>query len=86
MSMVLSILGVLFLLSGRGHYTIDVLLAYWAVTRTWWMYHLIASDTRLRLENGKNKIFLDNLIWWRAARSVERKCNLSRSIVLDSWK
>ena len=26
MSMVLSILGVLFLLSGRGHYTIDVLM------------------------------------------------------------
>lgn len=65
----LSLLGVVFLLSGRGHYTIDVLLAYWAVTRTWWMYHLIASDSRLKNGDGKNKIFLDNLIWWRAARS-----------------
>ena len=28
-----------FLYSGRGHYTIDVIVAYFITSNTWWTYH-----------------------------------------------
>ena len=29
--------GICFLMLGRGHYSIDVLIAYWITTRIWWV-------------------------------------------------
>merc|ERR1711936_756117 len=47
-SLALSTAGVVMLLLGRGHYSIDVLLAYYVTTRVWWFYHLIADSPSLR--------------------------------------
>ena len=54
-------LGVTFLLLGRGHYTIDVLIAYYVTTRLWWMYHLSLSHN-----GGQN--YLEKEGWWIIAR------------------
>lgn len=39
-----TVTGVLTLLFARGHYSIDVLLAYWITTRVWWIYHTMANN------------------------------------------
>ena len=59
-------LGVTFLLLGRGHYTIDVVVAYYVTTRLWWLYHLVAENNNLRTASEHN--YLRHEAWWSAAR------------------
>lgn len=62
LSMALTIFGIVALLLGRGHYSIDVLIAYWITTRLWWIYHTIAKHDMLRAsENEDNHL---NKVWW----------------------
>ena len=65
-SVVTSTLGVVFLVVGRGHYSIDVLLAYYVTTRLWWVYHTLADNQHLKLDTQQNR--LTNLAWWRIFR------------------
>lgn len=58
-----SLAGVILLLLARGHYSIDVLIAYWITTRLWWLYHTMAHHTALK-ENGEHNQ-MDGLWWWR---------------------
>jgi len=54
--------GVVALLLARGHYSIDVVVAYWITTRLWWMYHTMTKHDLLKSrENGDNHL---NQIWW----------------------
>ena len=62
LSLLLSLLGVIFLLLGRGHYTIDVILAYYVTTRLWWNYHTVANNNTLRTAGDHNLIA--NECWW----------------------
>ena len=50
--MVVSIAGVVTLLLARGHYSIDVIIAYWITTRIWWMFHTIAKNENLKEVGG----------------------------------
>ena len=50
--MVVSIAGVVTLLLARGHYSIDVIIAYWITTRIWWMFHTIANNENLKEVGG----------------------------------
>jgi len=61
--------GVIFLLSARGHYTIDVILAYYVTTRIWWQYHTLAHNQRLKSRGEHNS--LDNMCWWHVFRFFE---------------
>jgi len=70
-SLLTSLLGVIFLLLGRGHYTIDVLLAYFVTTRLWWLYHTLAHNQGLKQDKGENNP-LSNICWWHAFRFFER--------------
>jgi len=55
-------LGIVTLLLSRGHYSIDVVIAYWITTRLWWMYHTLANHEVLKsAENSENYL---NKIWW----------------------
>uniref|UniRef100_A0A914UP58 Sphingomyelin synthase-like domain-containing protein n=1 Tax=Plectus sambesii TaxID=2011161 RepID=A0A914UP58_9BILA len=47
-SWLLSASGVLLLLLSRGHYTVDVLIAYWISTRVFWIYHTCAAYPALK--------------------------------------
>ena len=51
-SMVTSIAGVVTLLLARGHYSIDVIIAYWVTTRIWWIYHTLANNANLKDLDG----------------------------------
>merc|ERR1719288_120324 len=76
-SMVTSIAGVVTLLLARGHYSIDVIIAYWVTTRIWWIFHTLANNANLKEvdgfgENPNN--FLKKLWWWYIFRYFE--CNV----------
>ena len=67
-SFLVSTCGVVFLLLGRGHYSIDVILAYFVTTRIWWIYHTLANNSTLRTSGDHN--LLANECWWHAFRSA----------------
>merc|ERR1719250_591134 len=66
-----AVLGVILLLLARGHYTIDVLLAYYVSTRVWWVYHTLAHNDALKKRGPHN--LLTHLWWWTAFRFFETK-------------
>eukprot|EP00092_Neocalanus_flemingeri_P033396 GFUD01036312.1.p1 GENE.GFUD01036312.1~~GFUD01036312.1.p1 ORF type:complete len:468 (+),score=135.91 GFUD01036312.1:459-1862(+) len=70
-SFLTSLCGVIFLLLSRGHYTIDVLLAYYVTSRIWWIYHTLAHNQQLKYRGEHN--FLDNMCWWHVFRFFETK-------------
>jgi len=62
LSLGLTSFGVVALLLARGHYSIDVVIAYWITTRLWWMYHTMTKHDLLKSrENDENHL---NKIWW----------------------
>jgi len=69
-SLALSTAGVVMLLLGRGHYSIDVLLAYYVTTRVWWFYHLMADSPSFRIVGARS--FLGQFWWWRLFTFWER--------------
>lgn len=70
-SFLAALLGVIFLLLARGHYTIDVLLAYYVSSRLWWIYHTLAHNQNLKTKGPHN--LLSNLCWWHIFRFFEKK-------------
>jgi len=70
-SFLAALCGVIFLLLARGHYTIDVLLAYYVSSRLWWIYHTLAHNDTLKKAGPHNH--LANLCWWRVFRFFETK-------------
>ena len=41
--------GVVMVLLARGHYTVDVLIAYYVTTRLFWIYHTLANSGALKV-------------------------------------
>merc|ERR1719458_1280972 len=70
-SFLAALCGVIFLLLARGHYTIDVLLAYYVSSRLWWVYHTLAHNDSLKKAGPHN--LLANLCWWPVFRFFETK-------------
>jgi len=64
--------GVCFLMLGRGHYSIDVLIAYWITTRLWYLIHSMASYAPLKQSSQLN--YFSRIWWWRLFRWFE--CNV----------
>merc|ERR1712223_1615117 len=76
-AMVVAIAGVVTLLCARGHYTIDVIVAYWITTRIWWIFHTLAKNPNLKEVDGfgrNDNNYLKNLWWWYIFRWFE--CNV----------
>lgn len=70
MAMVFSVVGVTCLLVSRGHYTIDVIVAYWITTRVFWQYHTMANVWLLRTDlQGRNH--LTKVFWYPLFRFME---------------
>ena len=57
--------GVAALLIARGHYTVDVVIAYFVTTRLWFLHNLIINHRQLHQRASTN--FLARLWWWRLA-------------------
>lgn len=57
----LSAAGVLCILVGHEHYTVDVIIAYYITTRLFWWYHSMANEKSLKTSSPTN--FLSR-VWW----------------------
>jgi len=68
-SFLLTVAGVVMLLISRGHYSIDVLIAYWVTSRVWWTYHTLANNQVLKMKGDHN--YMDNICWWYFFRYFE---------------
>lgn len=60
-SFVASFIGVIFVLVARGHYTVDVIIAYWVTTRVFWIYHTLANHVILKNRTPNNLL---SRAWW----------------------
>uniref|UniRef100_A0A0K8TMX0 Putative conserved plasma membrane protein n=1 Tax=Tabanus bromius TaxID=304241 RepID=A0A0K8TMX0_TABBR len=56
-----ALIGVIFVLIAHGHYTIDVLIAYYVTTRLFWTYHTLANNNFLLKSGNNNYIGRE---WW----------------------
>jgi len=72
---IMAIIGILLVLSARGHYTIDILVAYYITTRLWWIYHTLANNRDFRRAEGN---FINRVWWFRAFEWMEG--NVKRNI------
>ncbi|KAL0281036.1 UNVERIFIED_CONTAM: hypothetical protein PYX00_002152 [Menopon gallinae] len=61
LSWAMSLFGIICVLIARGHYSIDVIIAYYATTRLFWIYHTLASNVKLK-EWGPNNYL--GRVWW----------------------
>ncbi|XP_046668045.1 phosphatidylcholine:ceramide cholinephosphotransferase 1-like isoform X3 [Homalodisca vitripennis] len=68
-SFVVSAVGVMFVLVARGHYTVDVIIAYWVTTRVFWIYHTLANHSILKNSTANN--LLSRAWWFRLFRYFE---------------
>ncbi|KAI1298482.1 Phosphatidylcholine:ceramide cholinephosphotransferase 1 [Halotydeus destructor] len=57
-----SVVGVVAIPIARAHYLIDVVLAYYVTTRTFWIYHTIANNKFMRTKSSNN--YLTRVWWW----------------------
>jgi len=64
-----AIIGVTLLLMARGHYSIDVILAYWITTRLWYLYHSMTSNPSLKQASNTN--YFSKIWWWTLLRWFE---------------
>ena len=42
-------------LVARGHYTVDVLIAYYVTTRLFWIYHTLANSAALKVSHAREE-------------------------------
>lgn len=61
-SFVLSSTGLVLVLMSREHYTIDVIIAYYLVTRIHWTYHTIANFPSLQKTSSKYNLLTRSLL------------------------
>jgi len=64
-----AITGVALLLMARGHYSIDVIVAYWITTRLWYLYHSMACNSQLKQASPTN--YFTRIWWWTFMRWFE---------------
>lgn len=56
-----SIVGVISIIISRGHYLIDILLAYYITTRLFWTYHTLCYTNVLRVSQNDSRFLVKKL-------------------------
>ncbi|KAK6015675.1 hypothetical protein OSTOST_18873, partial [Ostertagia ostertagi] len=56
-SWLVALVGVVFLVISRGHYTLDVILSYFICTRVFWNYHTMVAHPTIRVSKTLYKAF-----------------------------
>ncbi|XP_050532109.1 phosphatidylcholine:ceramide cholinephosphotransferase 2-like isoform X2 [Daktulosphaira vitifoliae] len=62
-SWLMAVIGVVMVLIAHGHYTIDVIIAYFFTTRLFWMYHTLANNNIFKQSSTYN--YLSRAWWFR---------------------
>ncbi|XP_051173374.1 phosphatidylcholine:ceramide cholinephosphotransferase 2-like [Leptopilina boulardi] len=57
----MALVGVIMVLVAHGHYTVDVLIAYYVTTRLWYIYHTLANNINLKQHGPNNSL---SRLWW----------------------
>eukprot|EP00088_Acartia_fossae_P062543 TRINITY_DN7559_c0_g1_i1.p1 TRINITY_DN7559_c0_g1~~TRINITY_DN7559_c0_g1_i1.p1 ORF type:complete len:362 (+),score=31.95 TRINITY_DN7559_c0_g1_i1:150-1235(+) len=59
--------GVVALMLARGHYSVDVILAYFVTTRLWYIQHTVIAFSQLQQHSSNNTLtnHLSRMWWWR---------------------
>ncbi|KRY51442.1 Phosphatidylcholine:ceramide cholinephosphotransferase 1 [Trichinella britovi] len=68
--------GILCILLSRGHYSIDVVIAYFVTTRLFWLYHTLANSAELKEYSVTN--LMSRECWFSLFRYME--CNVAPSV------
>jgi shingomyelin synthase len=45
----MAVTGIVMVSISRGHYTVDIILAYYITTRVFWMYHSMVANAELKV-------------------------------------
>merc|ERR1712029_568479 len=69
LSLLMSVCGIIFLMLARGHYTIDILIAYALTYWLWITYHTMANMPMLKSKHKDNQ--KRGLLWWHILRWFE---------------
>ncbi|XP_074599874.1 phosphatidylcholine:ceramide cholinephosphotransferase 1-like [Brevipalpus obovatus] len=64
--------GVICVIISRGHYLIDIILAYYVTTMVFWIYHTLAYNHSLMVSSPTN--YLSRLWWFRIFQYFEHNC------------
>ena len=64
-----AVCGVVMLMAAKGHYSIDVIIAYFVTTRLWYIHHSIIANRALQQRSSSN--YLSRIWWWRLATWYE---------------
>lgn len=48
-SWIVSTVGIIMVLLAHGHYSVDVIIAYYVTTRLFWTYHTLANNVQLKV-------------------------------------
>ncbi|CDW55757.1 PAP2 C domain containing protein [Trichuris trichiura] len=65
--------GILCILLSRGHYTVDVVIAYFVTTRMFWLYHTMANNPELKVDEQECWFPLFRYMESNVAPSVPRQ-------------
>lgn len=58
----MTVISVICIIIARGHYLIDIIVAYYFVTRTFYIYHSLCNSTSTFLKSPSN--YFTRLWWW----------------------
>lgn len=72
LSWIAALVGVSMVLLAHGHYTIDVLIAYYVTTRMFWTYHTLANNSFLIKPANNNNNYLGKEWWFIYFKYFER--------------
>ncbi|XP_022918083.1 phosphatidylcholine:ceramide cholinephosphotransferase 2-like isoform X3 [Onthophagus taurus] len=68
-----ALVGVAMVQLSHGHYTVDVVIAYYITTRIFWIYHTLANNTSLKQHSPNN--YLGRSWWFTFFLYFERNVN-----------
>ncbi|GAU97011.1 hypothetical protein RvY_08375 [Ramazzottius varieornatus] len=61
--------GIVMVSVSRGHYTVDIIVAYYITTRVFWMYHAMVCNAEMKNFGPNN--YLSRIGWFRLMRYLE---------------
>lgn len=70
-----SCVGVFMVLLSRGHYTVDVVVAYYVTTRIFWIYHTMANSQNGFLKTPSQYNYLSRVWWFTVFNYFEKNVN-----------